>query len=74
MFKQTHNYDPVGTEEAQAELDDWLEDPAPSVESRNKQISIHRRPGFYKKGLVGSVAMNALLLMVCGWLYLKLNV
>lgn len=73
MFKQGQTYEPVGAEESHAELADWREDPNSSVESRNKPISIHRRPGFYKKGLLGSIAINAILLMVCGWMYLKLT-
>ena len=73
MFKQNQSYGPVGADESQAELADWHEDPEQSVESRNHWISIHRRPGFYKKGLLGSIAMNAVLLMVCGWMYLKLT-
>lgn len=73
MSKQSQSYDPVGFDELHAELDDWQEEPVESVESRNHQISIHRRPGFYKKGLLGSIALNAILLIVCGWLYLKLT-
>lgn len=73
MFKQGQTYQPVGTDELQAELADWREDPDSTVESRNKAISIHRRPGFYKKGLLGSIAINAMLLMVCGWIYFKLT-
>ena len=73
MFKQNQSYEPVGEEESQAELAGWREDPETSIESRNRTISIHRRPGFYKKGLLGSIAMNAILLMVCGWLYMKLT-
>ena len=73
MFKQSQSYEPVGAEESQAELAAWREDPDTSIESRNHQISIHRRPGFYKKGLLASIAINAMLLMVCGWMYLKLT-
>ena len=73
MFKQKQSYEPVGEEESQAELAGWREDPETSIESRNRTISIHRRPGFYKKGLLGSIAMNAILLMVCGWMYMKLT-
>lgn len=73
MFKQVQTYEPVGADETHAELADWGHDPNSSVESRNNPISIHRRPGFYKKGLLGSVALNAILLMVCGLMYFKLN-
>lgn len=73
MFKQDQTYEPVGANETHAELADWGHDPNSSVESRNNPISIHRRPGFYKKGLLGSVAINAILLMVCGLMYFKLN-
>jgi len=72
MFKQNQSYEPIDADESHAELADWREDPGPSVESRNKQISIHRRPGFYKNGLLGSIALNAILLMACGLMYLKL--
>lgn len=74
MFKPMQTYNQVAAEESQAELDDWHEEPIESVESRNRQVNLHRRPGFYKKGLLGSVTLNAVLLMVCGWLYLKLRV
>ena len=73
MFKQGQKYQPVGGTESDAELADWAEYGRQSVENRNKQISIHRRPGFYKKGLLGSIAFNAILLMVCAWLYVKLS-
>ena len=73
MFKPSQTYDRVAAAEAQAELDDWHEEPIESVESRSRQVNIHRRPGFYKKALLGSVAVNAVLLMVCAWLYLKLK-
>ena len=73
MFKQLQSYEPVGTDEPPAELGNWRDDQASSVESRNKQISIHRRPGFYKKGLLGSIALNAILLMACAWIYMKLK-
>lgn len=72
MYKQAQSYEPVGVDDSHAELTAWRENPMESVESRNKQISLHRRPGFYKKGLLGSIAANAILLMVCGWLYMKL--
>ena len=74
MFKPTQTYDRVAAAESQAELDDWQEEPIETVESRSRQVNLHRRPGFFKKGLLGSVAVNAVLLMVCGWLYLKLRV
>lgn len=74
MFKPIQTYNQVAAAESQAELDEWHEEPIESVESRNHQVNIHRRPGFYKKGLLGSIAVNAVLLMVCGWLYLKLRV
>ena len=74
MFKPNNTYDPVAAAEAQAELDDWHEEPIESVESRSHQVNLHRRPGFYKKALLASVAANAVLLMICGWLYLKLRV
>ena len=74
MFKPSQTYDRVAAAESQAELDDWHEEPIESVESRSRQVNLHRRPGFYKKALFGSVAMNAVLLMSCGWLYLKLKV
>ena len=74
MFKPSRTYDRVAAAESQAELDDWHEEPIESVESRSRQVNLHRRPGFYKKALFGSVAMNAVLLMACGWLYLKLKV
>ena len=74
MFKPNPTYDRVAAAEAQAELDDWHEEPIESVESRSHQVNLHRRPGFYKKGLLASVAANAVLLMICGWLYLKLRV
>ena len=74
MSKPTQIYDQLAAAESQAELDDWHEEPIESVENRNYQVNLHRRPGFYKKGLMGSVAVNAVLLMVCAWLYLKLRV
>lgn len=74
MFKPTQTYEQVAAAESQAELDDWHEEPIESVESRSRPVNIHRRPGFYKKGLLGSITMNAVLLVVCGWLYLKLRV
>lgn len=74
MFKPTQTYDQVAAAELQAELDEWHEEPIESVESRSHQVNLHRRPGFYKKALLGSITVNALLLMVCGWLYLKLRV
>ena len=74
MFKPSQTYDRVAAEDSQAELDDWHEEPIESVESRSRQVNLHRRPGFYKKALFGSVAMNAVLLMACGWLYMKLRV
>ena len=75
MFKPTQIYDRLVAEEesSQAELSDWHEEPIESVESRSRQVNLHRRPGFYKKGLLGSVAVNAALLMVCAWLYFKLR-
>ena len=73
MFKPTQTYDRLAAAESQAELDDWHEEPIESVESRSRQVNLHRRPGFYKKGLLVSIAVNALLLMVCGWLYLRLR-
>ena len=74
MFKPTQTYDQVAAAESQAELDDWHEEPIESVESRSHQVNLHRRPGFYKKALLASVAVNAVLLMVCGWMYMKLRV
>ena len=74
MFKPTQTYEQIAAAESLAELDDWHEEPIESVESRSNQVNIHRRPGFYKKGLLGSIAVNAVLLMVCGWLYMKLRV
>ena len=76
MFKypQNQSYHPVDAEDPHAELASWREDPEESVESRNAQVNIHRRPGFYKKGLLGSIALNAVLLMVLAWLYMKLTV
>lgn len=74
MFKPTQTYDQVAAAELQAELDEWHEEPIESVESRSHQVNLHRRPGFYKKALLGSITVNAVLLMVCGWLYLKLRV
>ncbi|KAL2054590.1 hypothetical protein ABVK25_004892 [Lepraria finkii] len=73
MFKPTQTYEPVGAEEPQAELAGWREDPDTTVEARNHQINIHRRPGFYKKGLLGSIAINAILMIVCAWMYMKLT-
>ena len=74
MFKPTQTYDRVAAAESQAEMDDWHEEPIESVESRSRQVNLHRKPGFYKKALFGSVAANAVLLMACGWLYMKLRV
>lgn len=73
MFKSSHSYESVAADDSQAEMANWRVDPNESVESRNNQISIHHRPGFYKKGLLGSIAMNAILLMVCAWMYMKLS-
>ena len=73
MFKPTQTYEPVDAEEPQAELAGWREDPDTTVEARNHQINIHRRPGFYKKGLLGSIAINAILMIVCAWMYMKLT-
>ena len=53
---------------------DWREDPMESVESRNKVISLHRKPGFYSTGLLISVGLNAILLMAIGWQYMRLKV
>jgi hypothetical protein len=72
MFKNS-SYTPVDSGEPHAELSSWREDPEESIESRNAQINIHRRPGFYKKGLLGSIAINAILLMVLAWMYMKLT-
>lgn len=72
MFKAA-SYTPVSGDEPHAELASWRTDPEESVESRNAQINIHRRPGFYKKGLLGSIALNAVLLMVLAWMYMKLT-
>ena len=71
MFKPNQTYDQLAA--AESELDEWHEEPIESVESRSRQVNLHRRPGFYKKGLLGSIAVNAVLLMVCGWIYLKLK-
>ena len=65
------SYDPLSSD-TQAELSSWREDPEESIESRNKQINIHRRPGFYKKGLLGSIALNALLMMAVTWMYMRM--
>lgn len=74
MFKPTQTYDQVAAAESQAELDEWHEEPIESVESRSHQVNLHRRPGFYKKALLASVSLNAVFLVVCGWMYLKLRV
>ena len=74
MFKPSQTYDRIAAAEAQAELDEWHEEPIESVESRNHQVNLHRRPGFYKKSLLGSIAVNAVLLMMCAWLFMKLRV
>ena len=74
MFKPTQTYNELATADSLAELDDWHDEPVESVESRSHQVNLHRRPGFLKKGLLVSVAVNAVLLMVCGWLYLRLRV
>lgn len=74
MFKQSQSYDPVGSRDPDSEMADWRDDPAESVESRNKVISLHRKPGFYSTGLLLSVGMNAILLMVIGWQYMRLKV
>ncbi|KAL2037890.1 hypothetical protein N7G274_009365 [Stereocaulon virgatum] len=73
MFKPSQPYEPVGAEDSHAELAAWREDPETTVEARNHQINIHRRPGFYKKGLLGSIAINAILMIVCAWMYMKLT-
>lgn len=74
MFKPSQTYEQVAAAESLAELDEWHEEPIESVESKSHQVNLHRRPGFFKKALLGSMAMNAVLLMLCGWLYLKLRV
>lgn len=74
MFKQSQVYDPVGSRDPDSEMADWREDPTESVESRNKVISIHRKPGFYSTGLLVSVGLNAVLLMLIGWQYMRLKI
>ena len=74
MFKQSQSYDPIGSRDPDSELTDWREDPPESVESRNKIISLHRKPGFYSTGLLLSVGLNAILLMAIGWQYMRLKV
>ena len=73
MFEQKQVYEPVGSRDAESEMADWRENPTESVESRNKIISIHRKPGFYSTGLLVSVGLNAVLLMVIGWQYMRLK-
>lgn len=72
MFNSKPSYTPVDSS-SNAELETWREDPEESVESRNHRISIHRRPGFYSKSLLLSVALNAILLMTVGYIYLQLQ-
>ncbi|KAL9100696.1 MAG: hypothetical protein Q9163_003960 [Psora crenata] len=72
MFKSTSSYEPVNSPESHAELADW-QDPEESVETRNRPIGIHHRPGFYSKALLVSVGLNAILLMVVGLQYLRLR-
>lgn len=74
MFKQAQTYDPVRSGDPEAEMANWPEDPMESVESRNKVISLHRKPGFYSTGLLISVGLNAILLMAIGWQYMRLKV
>ena len=72
MFSSKPSYTPVDSSSI-AELDSWREDPEESIDSRNHRISIHRRPGFYSKSILLSVALNAILLMAVGYLYLQLQ-
>ena len=65
-------YTPVSSDSL-AELDDWQEDPEASVETRNRPINLHRRPGFYSKSLLVSVGLNAILLMVMAFQYMRLR-
>jgi len=51
--------------------DPYYEEEQPSVETRNRAINLHHRPGFYSKALLGSVGLNAVLLMACAWLSLR---
>ena len=73
MFNKSQTYEQLAMDDSHNESTNWRQDPDQSVESRNKQISIHRRPGFYKKGLLGSILINAILLMLCAWMYMKLE-
>ena len=72
MFNSKPTYTPVSPE-SHAELADWQEDPQESIESRNRTIGIHHRPGFYSKSLLISVGLNAILLMVIGYQYFRLT-
>ena len=77
MFKPAQSYTPLESGDAgfDSELPDWRnDDPLESVETRNKVISLHRKPGFYSTGLLISVGLNAILLMVIGWQYMRLKV
>ena len=73
MSKQHQAYEPVGSRDPEAELEDWRQEPVASVESRNKTIALHRKPGFYSTGLLVSIGLNAILLMVIGWQYMRLK-
>lgn len=75
MFKPAQSYSPLdaGDRDPDSELPDWRADPIESVESRNNVISLHRKPGFYSTGLLLSVGLNAILLMVIGWQYMRLK-
>lgn len=73
MLSSKPAYTPVNPSPSNAELDNWNQDPEASVETRNHLISIHRRPGFYSKSLLLSVALNAILLMSVGYFYLQLQ-
>ncbi|KAL6713643.1 hypothetical protein ACLMJK_009108 [Lecanora helva] len=74
MFQQKQTYQPVSAGEPPAEMANWRQDPELSVEERNNWVSVHRRPGFFKKGLLGSIAVNAVLLVACAWMYMQLKI
>ena len=44
-----------------------------SVEARSRPVLLNRRPGFYRKALLASVVVNAILVMLVGWLWMRVR-
>jgi len=72
MANLGYRYDPLRALEAQEELSELPEETPNQPQPNNHNVPIVRRRRLQKL-LLASVALNAILLMICAWQYLKIH-